>query len=560
MNRRTARKPYPLSWAIQKGKPTCCRPPKKINNLQPKKLHMRIRTICLFSFIFFSAHQIWAQTARADLHFSPGKAPGWQSSPVAIPLEQPEPFIAVSLAWTGESRSFDVRFSTDGRQWKGWVTLHLDPHGEQRPERYVSELYYADADSRYVQFRATGPVEQIQAHFYNPGVTEKEAVPSEEAVTLRGPDYCPCPQPGFQDRDDWCPNGSCPPNPNPDFTNATHLIVHHSAGTNTATDWAAVVRSIWDFHVFTRGWSDIGYNWLVDPNGVIYEGRGDGILGAHFCGTNGSTMGTCVLGDFTAITPTQEALDALTELLAWKSCDNDIDPLGEAFHPSSGLTLDNISGHRDGCPTACPGDLFYPLLPGVRLAVADYIATSCAAIASPQQLTGTVLSETEARLEWVDNSDNETAFLIERSQSFNGAYTEIASVGENTTTYDDAGLTPQSGYYYRIRAANSQDTSAYSNRAFVFTNVVGLDGPLGTAHVRLFPNPAGDQLTVKLDSELNGTVSLRLFDATGGETWNAKMRGGRWTLEIPTNGLPAGLYLLELRNGEDRATYRIVRE
>lgn len=521
---------------------------------------MRIKTLCLLFLTLFFISQLWAQSSRADLYFNPDKVSGWQSSIMAIPLQQPEPFIAVSLAWKGESRSFDIRFSPDGQGWSDWVNLHLDPHGEQSPERYVGELYFANADSRYVQFRATGPVEQLQAHFYDPGKTVKQEKNEEEPLALRGPEFCPCPLPAYEDRQDWCPDGSCPPDASPSYTTVTHLIVHHSAGPNTATDWAAAVRSIWDFHVFTRGWDDIGYNYLIAPTGTIYEGRGDDVLGAHFCGTNGGTMGVCMMGDYTTITPATEALDALKEILAWKACDINVDPLGEAFHGSSGLNLNNISGHRDGCATACPGDAFYPMLPDVRQSVADYIVSSCAAISPPQQLTATALGETEALLEWEDVSPNETAFLIERSQAFNGGYEQVASVGENVTSYTDSGLQPQRGYYYRMRSANAQDTSVYSNKAFVFTQVVGLEGPLGAEHIRLFPNPVRNRLTVVLDSELTGAVQLRLLDATGREAWNTEMQGGQWSLEVPMANLPTGLYLLQLQNGEAMAAYKIVRE
>ena len=534
-------------------------------------MSMYFRKICFFAILLFITRVSPAQTSRADLYFSPGKAPAWHSEVQAIPLSQPEPFIAVSLAWKGESRSFEARFSNDGRRWSDWVQLHLDPHGEQSPEHYVSELYFAEASSRYVQFRANGPAEHLRAHFYDPGPTKERSENYDEPVSFRGPDYCPCPQPDYQDREDWCPDGSCPPDPTPDYTNATHLIVHHSAGPNTATDWAAVVRSFWDYHTINNGWDDIGYNWLIDPDGVIYEGRGDGVLGAHFCCKNGGTMGVCVIGDFTNITPTEEALNALRDLLAWKACDADIDPLGKAFHPSSGLVLDNISGHRDGydpnassscriCGTECPGDAFYPLLGQVRSSVADHIANSCAPIGFPRELRASAVSETEALLEWEDNTDNETAFLIERSLTFNGGYAEIASVGENITSYNDTGLDPQTGYYYRIRSANEQDTSIYSNKAFVFMNVVGLDGPLGAAHVRLFPNPVKNRLAVTLDSELTGQVRLRLLDATGRETWNGEMQGGHWTVEVPMAQLPEGLYFLQLNHKEATAAYKVVRE
>lgn len=521
---------------------------------------MRIRTIFLLFLSVYSLRQLEAQSSRADLHFTPDKAPGWQSPALPVPLQQPEPFIALSLAWEGEARSFDVRFSSDGQRWSEWARLHLDPHGEQSPERYVSELYFADANSRFVQFRATGPAEELQAHFYNPGKTIKKEGNDGAAATFRGPEFCPCPLPEYEERADWCPDGTCPPNPSPSFTDVTHLIVHHSAGTNTATDWAAVVRSIWDFHVITRGWSDIGYNYLIAPTGAIYEGRGNDILGAHFCGTNGSTMGVCMMGDYTDITPTAGALDALRELLAWKACDVNVDPLGMAFHGSSNLTLNNISGHRDGCATQCPGNAFYPMLPEVRQSVADYIASSCAAIAPPQQLTATPVSETEVLLEWNDISENETAFLIERSRTFNDGYEQVASAGENANSYTDTGLEPQTGYFYRVRSANEQDTSAYSNRAFVFTQVVGLDGPLSAAHVRLFPNPTGNRLTVALDSELNGAVHLRLLDATGREAWRAEMQGGRWSVDIPMIHLSGGLYLLQLQSGKTTAAFKVIRE
>ena len=205
-------------------------------------------------------------------------------------------------------------------------------------------------------------------------------------------------------------------------------------------------------------------------------------------------------------------------------------------------------------------DAFYPLLGDIRDSVASFIASSCAAISPPQQLTATAQSETEALLEWNDLSDNETAFLIERSLTFNGGYEQIAFTDENITSYLDGGLDAQTGYYYRIRSTNGQDTSIYSNKAFVFTEVVGLDGPLGTEYVSLFPNPVQDRLTLSLESELEGTVYLRLLDATGREAWNARMQGGRWTLDIPVKALPKGLYLLQLQHGHASAAYKVVRE
>jgi hypothetical protein len=164
----------------------------------------------------------------------------------------------------------------------------------------------------------------------------------------------------------------------------THLIVHHSAGSNTSANWDATVLSIWNSHVNTNGWSDIGYNWLVAPNGDLYEGRGGGnnVIGAHFCGTNGNTMGTCMLGTYTSVNVTDTARATLVKVLGWKCCNSNINPTAQSLHTSSGLNLFNISGHRDGCSTECPGNQVYATLPQIRTEVQSYI-TACAPCAPP---------------------------------------------------------------------------------------------------------------------------------------------------------------------------------
>jgi hypothetical protein len=293
-----------------------------------------------------------------------------------ILLEGVAPFLAYSVTWEGDGEEISIRFSRDGVEWEEWLTLHRDPHSFYETEKRVSELGFGEPEFRFFQLQASeGFFENIECHFYNPGRSdERETARPVETGSSR---ECPCPQPEYLNRDAWCPGGNCPPNSSPANTTVTHLIVHHSAGTNTSSDWAAVVRSIWDYHVNSNGWADVGYNWLIDPNGVLYEGRGDNILGAHFCGTNSGTMGVCVLGNFQLVEPSVDSKETLKKLLAWKACDRDLDPLGSGFHSSSGLVLMRISGHRDGCATLCPGDLLYPQLPAVREEVAAFIADEC---------------------------------------------------------------------------------------------------------------------------------------------------------------------------------------
>ena len=70
-------------------------------------------------------------------------------------------------------------------------------------------------------------------------------------------------------------------------------------------------------------------------------------------------------------------------------------------------------------------------------------------------LTATPLSATQIRLDWTDNSTDETKFYIERKTGAGGTYASIGNVGANITTYTSANLTQNTEYYYRVRAYNA---------------------------------------------------------------------------------------------------------
>ena len=117
------------------------------------------------------------------------------------------------------------------------------------------------------------------------------------------------------------------PNPTPGRISVVvkHCIVHHSAGSNTDTNYVNTIRNIYLLHTQSNGWDDIGYNFVIAPNGVVFSGRDpqgvddeDNIQGAHFCAKNGGTMGVCLLGNYNLVSPTQTMIDALEHLLVWK--------------------------------------------------------------------------------------------------------------------------------------------------------------------------------------------------------------------------------------------------
>lgn len=145
------------------------------------------------------------------------------------------------------------------------------------------------------------------------------------------------------------------------------IIVHHTAGSNTATDWAAVVRSIYYFHAVTRDWADIGYNYLIDPNGVIYEGRqgGEGATAAHTYLHNYGSIGISMIGTYTDGVPSAVAIESLKKLIAEKSALHQVDIVwGSSYY-----------GHRDWESTSCPGTALYAALPYYVNDINNYKAT-----------------------------------------------------------------------------------------------------------------------------------------------------------------------------------------
>ncbi len=186
--------------------------------------------------------------------------------------------------------------------------------------------------------------------------------------------------------------GLTPPKDRPVATAVRFVIVHHAEGSNTATDYVNVVRSIYVYHTQSNGWNDVGYNFLIAQDGTVFEGRdgqglldGDNVQGAHFCGNNGGTMGICLLGGYMTAQPTDAAMAALTKLTAWKlNKENGIQPIGSAFHAPSGKTLATISTHRDGsCATNCPGDNLYARLNQLRTAVASQTCVTAGTTPTP---------------------------------------------------------------------------------------------------------------------------------------------------------------------------------
>jgi hypothetical protein len=299
---------------------------------------------------------------------------GGQGGPAAMPATVHGRFTLVGVHWRGPG-SVELRTrSLDGR-WSRWRPAA--PEDEDGP----------DAGSRELRLRSgwnvgnpwwVGPSDRVQTRVSG-------RVTSIRAFTVWSPEIrvpfrafaLATEQPAVIPRASWGANESirrAPPAYAPDVRFA---IVHHTAGRNdySRAEAAAIVRGIQVYHVQGNGWNDIGYNFLVDRFGTIYEGRYGGIdrnvVGAHAQGFNTGSVGIALLGTYGTTAPTQAAQDAIARLLAWRLDLAHLDPTGLLTVVSGGseryargvpVPLRTVSGHRDTGYTQCPGDALYARL------------------------------------------------------------------------------------------------------------------------------------------------------------------------------------------------------
>jgi len=505
-----------------------------------------VRTSTFLIAVWLCVNAGFAQQDQKVWESFPFRDGSWQSGAQQLDSLQPsDGLLSYYLTWEGPKvPRLSIRFSAGtGSGWMPWQQLEPFSHN---PGKRISRLYFAGPATRAYELRVRDPqLQKLSIYFYHPG---KHGAPALQKAEPQAGRACPCPLPERATREAWCPNNECPPNPDPLSTDVTHLIVHHSDTPNSSDDWPAVVRAIWNFHVNGNGWSDIGYNYLIDPTGLVYEGRGNDVLGAHFCGQNTNTLGVCLLGDFTDRVPSLEARLALAELLAWKTCAIGADPLDTAFHAPSGLNLPRISGHRDGCATSCPGDRFYPLLPDIRTYVSDWITSGCdpslgpVLLAGEEQLPGTVF------LQWADNSSLPVQYELQRAEASDSVFFPLATLPGGSVFFADTNYVAGEIYGYRLRAFAGADTSAWSNAVWVTTDPTSsLNPPQADAALKLFPNPVQDRLSV----QWRGTAPevLQLVNGQGQVVRRKTGLSGAGSFQLSVAGLPAGYYVLQLTAG-----------
>lgn len=302
--------------------------------------------------------------------------------------------IGVALDSTPEEPVL-VRVREDDRSWGPWRELHLDP--DEGPD-----LGSEEAGSGSV---ASEPVWVDRADAYEVSVAAEDAEGAEVITvreqertvvvdTARAGASAPALQ-GMHFRSEW---GARAPKDTPTIASTVKLaVVHHSVSSNSYSQAQvpSVIRGIQAYHMDGRGWDDIGYNFVVDRYGGIWEGRGGGatepVVGAHASGFNTGTVGVMLLGDFSSAQPTSASVQSAGRVIGWKLALHDAEPSGSVSFVSGGgprypagttVNLPRVVGHQQVGSTACPGNVMSKL--GSIRASASAVYPFVRALLSPE--------------------------------------------------------------------------------------------------------------------------------------------------------------------------------
>ena len=325
-------------------------------------------------------------------------------------------FAAIGVTWQhGEDLDEDqisvqVRTRT-GDEWSDWEALEYhDEHGpddgsaEAAHSRPGTEpMFVGEVDDVQVQTRTDGVSlpDDLSLALVDPGAarasqTETAAdkpSPSDagsydeeyaaqaatregDQITLQSATTAPnarqaVAQPTIYSRAQWGADESIRDKSSLRYGTISAGFVHHTVNANDYTEdqVPAIIRSIYAYHVKSRGWSDIGYNFLVDRFGRIWEGRYGGIdrpvVGAHTLNYNDYSFAMSAIGNFETVRPSDVMLRAYGQLFAWKLSLHGVNPASMSQKVGSS-TFAAINGHRDAGSTACPGRYLYAQIPLIR--------------------------------------------------------------------------------------------------------------------------------------------------------------------------------------------------
>lgn len=338
-------------------------------------------------------------------------------------------FVATGVTWDADSSAEVVEASIRVREsdeWGDWNAMEIAPQGEGSDRTGTEPLITSGADA--VQVRVftedgTSP-ENIEVSVIDPGTgthdgktAQGETLPSSNPASKLGTQNTTAAlanaapasslKPKVITRAQWGANESWA-SPSSQNSELKAMFVHHTAGTNNyhnATQAYQQVRGIYDYHARSLKWGDIGYHFLIDKFGNVYEGRKGSIdslpVGAQAGGFNTDAIGVSVMGNYDVVAPSNASVEAVTKVLAWKAHQYGLKANGTTVLTSRAaagssarykygtkVTVPVILEHKTTNATACPGRYFSAKMSGIRSNVAKRVAAAAPAVVAKTPAKG----------------------------------------------------------------------------------------------------------------------------------------------------------------------------
>jgi len=354
---------------------------------------------------------------------------------VSEPIEAPKRFNLVGLTWSGHDEpALSMRTRTDDGRWTKWTAVGAhaedgpDPGSDEAAAAGMSNPVWA-GEADWVQYRSSERLEGVRLHFVNTAGTATATDRLETALrgaandavttaaSLLSADLAGAQetQPSMVSRASWA-GDDCPPRTKPIYGEVRAAYVHHTVNLNdySRAEAPQIVLAMCRYHRNTNGWNDIGYNFLVDRFGTLYEGRAGGVgaavIGAQAEGFNSYSTGIANIGTFSNVPQSQAALEAMARLIRWKLPLHGYPTNGTAVMRSAGgatnrypsgssVRVPRVLGHRDTNATECPGSALYAQLDDLRSLVGGV---------TPRGTATSVSAQLSARRSAIDYGDSAT--------------------------------------------------------------------------------------------------------------------------------------------------------
>jgi len=464
----------------------------------------------------------------------------------------PQQFDMVGLHWRGSgSVEFRTR-SLDGR-WTGW--RQAAPEAEDVPDTGTAEAraslgwrlgnpYWVGASDR-IAYRLRGAVTRLRAYFVR---SSEERVPMRR-LSITG-------SPPIITRAAWRANEAIR-RAQPSYARALQFgVVHHTAGSNnyTASQSAAIVRGIEVYHVKGNGWNDIGYNFLVDKYGQVFEGRYGGVdknvIGAQAGGFNTGSFGVALLGTYQSAAPSAAAKTALANLLAWRLDVGHVDPLSTLTYASGGngrfpagtpVFLRAVAGHKDTGFTTCPGAALYAQL--------GTLARQAAATGLPKLYAPAVQGQLGGLVRFTGRLSEALPWAVTVTDQDGTVVGAGAGTSDMIDWSWDAASVPTATYFWTINAGDAVRAASGT--------VGAAPVPLAVKSLVASPRTITDttQITYTLTAAATVVATLRAADGRDVATlFTQKHQPGKQSFRFTATNVPEGRYTLVLTASNPAST------